>query len=148
MRETKEKSILDMITEQAVNERLDAVLFCDQEFMFLQKKIDEQIEAFDSLGLSKEERQTVDRLIAAHTESDACYSAAAYRYGFKDCASFLCEIGLAGRECGWEPRVNRKPQGEEGKAGSGLIHRFYQKILKRRNRIWILRHLQKKSGNL
>lgn len=94
MKEAKEKSILDIITEYAVNERLDAVLLRDQDFLYLQEKIEEQMEAFDSLGLSKEERDAVDRLVCAHTESEAYYSAAAYRFGFKDCAEMLSEIGL------------------------------------------------------
>ena len=130
MKEVKEKKIMDLITEYALNERLDAVIFCDQEFLSLQKKIDEQIEVFDSLGLSKEERQVVDQLISAHTESEAYYSAAAYRCGFADCASLLCEIGLVGEGCGRESYVNRKPVGREGKGGGGLIHRFYHQIMK------------------
>lgn len=88
------KNIMDLITEHAVNERLDAVLFCDPVFQDLQDKIEEQMEVFDSHGLSKEARQAVDRLISAYTDSAAYYSAAAYRYGFKDCAAMLCEIGL------------------------------------------------------
>lgn len=128
------KRILDLITEHAVNERLDAIIFRDQEFMSLQKKLDEQIEAFDSLGLSKEERQMVDQLISAHTESEAYYSAAAYRLGFKDCASFLCEIGLTGKGWGCNPRVNRKPQGKEEKGGSGLMYRFCHQIKKKSKR--------------
>lgn len=144
------KRILDLIMEYAVNERLDAIIFRDQEFMSLQKKLDEQIEAFDSLGLSKEERQAVDQLISAHTESEAYYSAAAYRLGFKDCAAFLCEIGLVGKGCGRESRINRKPQGKEGKGGSGLTDRFcreIQKIVKRRRdkTAWILRNSHRKS---
>lgn len=94
MKEVKEKSILGIITEHAVNERLDAILFLDQKFLALQKEIDEQIRAFDSLDLSKEERDVVDRLVCAHTESEAYYSAAAYRLGFKDCAEMLSEIGV------------------------------------------------------
>lgn len=88
------KSILDIITEHAVNERLDALLFCDPVFLALQEKIDEETAVFDSLGLSKEVRQAVDRLISAYTESAAYYSAAAYRFGFKDCAAMLSGIGL------------------------------------------------------
>lgn len=94
MKEVREKSILGIITEHAVNERLDALLFRDQKFLDLQKELDEQIKEFECLGLPKEERQTVERLVCAHTESDAYYSAAAYRYGFKDCVSLFCEIGL------------------------------------------------------
>ena len=147
IRGEKEKSILDLITEHAVNERLDALLLCDQKFLALQKEIDEQIKAFDKLDLSKKERQAVDRLICAHTESDAYYSAAAYRLGFTDCASLLSETGLVGKDREEDPCIKRKPQRKEGKSGGGLIHRFYQKILKRRDRIWILRHLHRRLRN-
>lgn len=94
MRIAKEKSILDIITEHAVNERLDALLLCDPDFLALQEKIDEETEVFDSLGLSKEVRQAVDRLISAYTASAAYHSAAAYRLGLTDCAAMLGEIGL------------------------------------------------------
>lgn len=93
MKEVK-KSILDIITEHTVNERLDALLFCDPDFLALQEKIDKETAVFDSLSLSKEARQAVDRLISAYTESAAYYSAAAYRLGLKDCAAMLREIGL------------------------------------------------------
>lgn len=149
MNGVREISILGIITEHAVNKRLDAILFRDWKFLSLQKKIDKQIEVFDKLDLSKEERLAVDRLLCTHTESGAYYSAAAYRLGFKDCASFLCEIGLAGKGWGWNPRVNRKPQGKEEKGGSGLMYRFYHQIKKKfekkEGRIWILRHLRKRS---
>lgn len=92
--EYKEKSILDLITEHAVNERLDAFLFCNSDFLALQEKIDEETAVFDGLGLSKEARQAVDRLISAYTESAAYHSAAAYRLGLKDCAAMLNGIGL------------------------------------------------------
>lgn len=94
MKEAKEKSILDIITEYAVNERLDALLFCDPDFLSLQEKIDEETAVFDSLGLSREARQAADRLISAYTESAAYHSAAAYRLGLRDCAAMLRGIGL------------------------------------------------------
>lgn len=88
------KSILDLITEHAVNERLDALLFCDPDFLALQEKIDEETAVFDSLGLSKEVRQAANRLISAYTESAAYHSAAAYRLGLRDCAEMLNGVGL------------------------------------------------------
>ncbi len=94
MEERKEKSILDIIAEHAVNERLDAILFHDPDFQRLERRIGKEMEAFSRLGLSKKERQTVDRLITAHTENGAYYSAAAYLQGFKDCASLLKETGV------------------------------------------------------
>lgn len=38
MKEDEEKSILDIITEHAVNGRLDAILFHGKKFLVLQKK--------------------------------------------------------------------------------------------------------------
>lgn len=94
LEEKKEKSVLDIITEYAVNERLDAILFRDQDFQELERKIGKEIDAFSRLGLSKKKRRTVDRLVSAHVESAAYYSGAAYRQGFKDCASLFKETGI------------------------------------------------------
>lgn len=95
MQEKREKSVLDIIAEYAVNERLDVLMFRDPEFQGLEKRIGEAVEAFDRLDLSKKERRTVDRLLSAHTESAAYYSTAAYRQGFRDCASLFRETGIA-----------------------------------------------------
>jgi len=50
--------------------------------------------------MAKEERQAVDLLISAYTESAAYYSAAAYRYGFKDCAALFCAAGIVKGQAG------------------------------------------------
>lgn len=94
MEEKKGKSVLDIIAEHAVNERLNVLLFRDPDFQKFERKIGKEMEAFSRLSLSKKERQTVDRLICAHTENGAYYSAAAYLQGFKDCASLLKETGI------------------------------------------------------
>lgn len=94
LEEKREKNILDIIAEHAVNERLDAILFRDPEFQRLERKIGKEMEAFSRLGLSKKERQTVDRLLSAHAEDATYYSGAAYLQGFKDCASLLRETGV------------------------------------------------------
>ncbi len=86
------KSIMDIITENATNERLDAILNQDKMFAGLQEKIDRTIEVFNGLNLTKEQRRAVDRMVSAHTESGAYYSAMAYRQGFKDCAELMAEI--------------------------------------------------------
>lgn len=48
----------------------------------------------DTLGLSKEQRLTVDRLISSYNEDGALYGRMTYQRGFRDCATFLVEIGL------------------------------------------------------
>ena len=86
------KGIMDIITEQATNERLDALLRRDKAFTELQKKLDYAIQEFDELNLTKVQRQIVDEMVSAHTESGAYYSAMAYKQGFRDCAEFLAEV--------------------------------------------------------
>lgn len=86
------ESIMDIITEHAMNERLDAILAQDKVFVGLQEKIDHLIEEFNRLNLTDEQRTIVDDMISAYAESGAYYSAAAYKQGFKDCANFAVEI--------------------------------------------------------
>lgn len=88
------RDIMDVITEYGMNERLDTELLGDPAFIGLQKKRDAETEAFDRLGLSREERFIVDRMVSAYTECAAYHSAAAYRYGMRDCAAILSGIEL------------------------------------------------------
>ncbi len=87
-----EKSVMDILTEQATNERLDALLMQDKTFTRLQKKIDSAARVYDRLVQKKGQRKAVDRMVSAYTESRAYYSAMAYKQGFRDCADFLIEI--------------------------------------------------------
>ncbi len=114
-----EKSVMDIITEQATNERLDTLLMQDKAFVRLQKKIDSAARAYDRLVRTKEQRLAVDRMVSAYTESGAYYSAMAYKLGFLDCADFLAEIFLdtmgrlhGKKGCGKCSLHNRKKQPE------------------------------------
>lgn len=88
------ENIFDMITNYSVNEGLDKILFENEEYTGIQKEIDERIEQYRQLGLTKEQRLAVDRLVSAHTASGACYGRITYRKGFHDCVSLLQEMGL------------------------------------------------------
>ena len=66
----------------------------DEEYIKIQKEIDEQIKRYKQKRLTKEQRLAVDRLISAHTASGACYGRITYRKGFHDCVSLLQEMGL------------------------------------------------------
>lgn len=88
------RNIFDIITENSINERLDDILLHNEEYIKIQNKIGEQSEQFDKLEISSEQRQIIDSLISSHYESGAFYSKAAYKQGFKDCASLLQEINL------------------------------------------------------
>lgn len=89
-----EKSIFEILTENATNERLSEMLLWDAEYQRTQRKFDELLEELEATGLSKEQRLAVDRLISAQNEIGSRYGRLTYCQGFRDCASLLVEIGL------------------------------------------------------
>ena len=88
------KSIFDVITEYATNEGLGDILQQDEEYKQIMQNIDDLTEKMDTLGLPKEQRLLMDRLISAYNENGAYYGRMTYRQGFRDCAALLVEIGL------------------------------------------------------
>ena len=88
------KDIFDVITEYAVNEGLNDILFQDNEYQRIQREMDELIEQFHELNLPKEQNLLVDRLVSSHTDCGCCYGRIAYQQGMRDCASLLLEMGL------------------------------------------------------
>lgn len=87
-------NIFDIITDYSVNEGINKILLEDKKYAEIQKEIDEHIEEYEKLGLTKEQRLAVDRLVSAHTASGACYGRMTYRKGFHDCVTLLREMGL------------------------------------------------------
>lgn len=89
-----EKNIFEAITEYAVNEGINCIIQQNDEYKQIQKKIDDLTNEFDKLGLPKEQRLIVDRLLTSYNESGAFYGKMTYQQGFRDCAALLVEIGM------------------------------------------------------
>ena len=89
-----ERNIFEILTENAINERLDNILLHDEGYRKVQKKIDRLIEEFDKLELPKEQRLIINRLIAFYTESGCCYGRITYQQGIKDCVFLLRKMRL------------------------------------------------------
>ena len=104
------KSILEVITEYAVNERIGQILWQDEEYKQIQDKISSLTSELDVFDLSKNQRLAVEQLISFYNEDGALYGRKTYQKGFKDCVAFLVEIGLI--KYGKEFR-------EDGKIGTG-----------------------------
>lgn len=86
------ESFLELITNNAMNERFDRIIMDDVKYQELQKQVDALYGEFDALGLSDEQRHVIDRLMSGRTEADAYYSFMAYRQGFIDCAKLSKEV--------------------------------------------------------
>lgn len=89
-----EKNIFEVIIEYAVNEGLDCSVQQSDEYKRIHEEIDDLTAKFNALGLPKEQRLTVDRLLTSYNESGAHYGRMTYQQGFRDCAALLVEIGL------------------------------------------------------
>lgn len=89
-----EKNIFEILTEHALNERFDEILFHDEEYRKLQNNMGSLLKKLDELGLSNELMMVVDKLLAAHVESGNYYGKMAYQQGIKDCVLLLSEMGL------------------------------------------------------
>ena len=89
-----EKSILEMITEYATNERLDNIILIDEKYITIQAEMDKLTEELDSLNLIQKQKNAVNDLIAANIAIGCYYTRAAYQQGFKDCVSLLREVGI------------------------------------------------------
>lgn len=88
------KSIFEILTENATNERLSEMLLWDAEYQRTQRKFDKLMEELEATGLSKQQRLTLDRMISAQNEIGSRYGRLTYCQGCRDCASLLVEIGL------------------------------------------------------
>ena len=90
----REESILDIMADVLMNERLDELLKNDEGYIKAQDGIDEASAQYDSLNLPHEDRRAADSLISACNAYGAYYAAMAYKQGMKDCAALLREIGV------------------------------------------------------
>lgn len=92
--EEKEKSPFNVIAGYSVNEGLGEALEQNEEYVAIQKKIDEQAALLDGQNLTEDQRLMIDRLVCACTENGALYGRMTYKKGFRDCGSLLRDMGL------------------------------------------------------
>lgn len=88
------KSPFDVIAGYSVNEGLGEALQQNDEYIAIQKKIDEQTALLDGQNFTREQRLMIDRLVCAYTENGALYGLMTYKKGFRDCGSLLREMNL------------------------------------------------------
>lgn len=88
------ESIFEVITDYAVNEGLNSGMQQNDEYKRIHEEMDDLTSKYNALGLPKEQRLIVDRLLTSYNESGAHYGKMTYQQGFKDCVSLLLEIGM------------------------------------------------------
>ena len=89
-----DKNIFDILTEYAINKRMDDILLQDEEYQKAQKEISSPTDEFNQMGLPKEQRSVIDSLMFFHVESGCCYGRIAYQQGLRDCSLLLRNLEL------------------------------------------------------
>ena len=80
---------LDMLADQRLD-LLDEAINRDREYRSARKEqIQKQLEA---VGLSGEQKELVQDLMAKTNQNSTIYGKLAYKYGFKDGVEFMCEL--------------------------------------------------------
>ena len=83
--------LLDMLADQRL-ELLDEAINRNKEYDSARKeqlKIQKELEA---VGLSCEQKELVQDLMAKTNQNSTIYGKLAYKYGFKDGVEFMCEL--------------------------------------------------------
>lgn len=86
-----EEGILNMLADQRL-EILDEVINADEEYRSARKEQMQLQEQLEVIGLSDEQKEVVQKLLAKSNESSAVYGKIVYKQGFRDGAEFMCEL--------------------------------------------------------
>lgn len=89
-----DKNIFEVLTDNAINERLNDILLQDKEYQKIQEEISNLIEQCNMLKFPKEQRLIIDKLVSAHTDCGSYYGRITYQQGFRDCALLLREMEI------------------------------------------------------
>ncbi len=93
MNNNTSSSILETLSENLMNERLDAILSDDTDNITAQDNIRKASEAISFMEFPIGQRMAIDTLISAYNAYAAYYARMAYQQGVKDCVALLRGIG-------------------------------------------------------
>lgn len=86
-----DKRILDILIDNCTNERLDSIIFANDEYKNLLQKYNASSEIFES-SLTPEQQTLYNAFTADYNAMSALYARLAYEQGMRDCASLWQEL--------------------------------------------------------
>ncbi len=78
------KEITDIVTEYALNERLDQIAMQDKEFLRRDREYEDLLNKCEDVGMSRKQMKLVDKITAAFAAQSSRYAELAYTMGLKD----------------------------------------------------------------
>lgn len=90
------EEVLNIITENLTNERLDAIIMQAEEYQQAQEEENQMAENLESM-LSKEQYRAYNQYLTAESQRVSVYITLCYQQGMKDIIELL--TSLAGERC-------------------------------------------------
>ncbi len=86
-----DKSILEIMIENLTNERLDEIVFQNEEYREAEGKTDQALESLRKV-FDKEQSRAFEEYMTAENHRVAVYIELSYRQGMKDLMDFLISL--------------------------------------------------------
>lgn len=86
-----EEGILNMLADQRL-EILDEAINADEECKSVRMEVLELQKKLETMDLTDEQNEIVQKLLSKTNASGALYGQIAYKYGFRDGVKLMCEI--------------------------------------------------------
>lgn len=87
-------NILEILIENATNERLDEIAFLGEEYCIIDAQLNTAQQEYANLNLSEEDTKIIDKMLCLSTAHSARYSTLAYKQGLEDAVSLLKFMGI------------------------------------------------------
>ena len=88
----KKKELLEIIAQHRTVKALDDILKEDQGYQEALTQQEDFFDLLDEMGLTAEQKNVVDQVIAANNHTGAVYGAVAYRFGMEDGVRLCAEM--------------------------------------------------------
>lgn len=86
-----DKRVLEIITENLMNERLDSIVQNNEEYRQAEQETDKTICVLEGL-LSQEQQKALDDYLAAENHRSSVYTEISYKQGMKDILTLLVSL--------------------------------------------------------
>lgn len=86
-----EEGILNTLADQRL-QILEEVINADEEYQIARREVLELQKKLETMGLTDEQNEIVQKLLSKTNASGALYGEIAYKLGFKDGVKLMCEL--------------------------------------------------------
>ena len=88
----KKDEMINLLTENALNERLDKLILQNTKYIEIREKVHSLLDELERIDSSKSVQSTIDRYDSAVHEESALYAYFTYQQGLKDMFNLIMSL--------------------------------------------------------